>query len=1222
MDVAKQWPKFAMLLWLGASGCSLALFSDPPTEGDADADAGDADGTGDGADDGREGDGDGLGDGDTGAAVCGNGDVEAPEQCDDGNTDDGDGCSADCVLEGERCGNGDIESMEECDDGDNDAGDGCSADCAVEDGWTCRGQPSTCEPLVACGNGVIQGLEECDDGNTDGGDGCDGGCAIEPGWSCVGEPSECTSLSDCGDGTIQVPELCDDGNVVDTDDCPTSCQPARCGDGFVWAEHEFCDDGNDVSGDGCSELCVPEDCGDGVVQSSEECDDGNPDDTDDCPTNCQNAACGDAFVWAGHEECDDGGSNSDTVADACRTDCVAAHCGDSVRDSGESCDDGNTTGGDGCSPGCALETCGDSTVQTGEDCDDGNRDNTDDCLETCRSASCGDGFIWTGHETCDGDAPRDCGTLCGTTGTQRCTACSWSATCAPPTETCNGNDDDCDGTADDGFACARGAAVSCSTTCGTTGSGTCTSACAVPAASSCTPPAEACNRVDDDCDGTTDEGFDCVPGATVPCTTTCGTSGTGPCTSACRAPTGPTCTPPAETCNGADDDCDGATDDGFACPRGTTGSCSTTCGSTGSRTCSSSCTWGATCTPPDELCNGVDDDCDGATDETSVCTPGTTVSCTTTCGTTGSGLCTAVCGIPGPGACNPPPETCNGTDDDCNGVTDEGFTCAPGSMQSCLLSCGTYGTQLCSASCSWGSCQAPPESCNGVDDNCVGGCDEGFACCLGTNGTCTTSCGTAGWRMCDPGCNWGYCNPPGEACNGADDDCNGFTDDGFECFLGETRTCYLGSCPGTQTCGAGCVLSACTLGPPPTGDDCPTTLSISSAVGAATYSGSVCTARPNFDYTCTSGSSSVTAAGPDVVYVLTVPARRHFDITTTGSNFDTMLFLRTAGTCPGANHVACDNDGGGSGLARLSGVLDPGTYWLIVDSPTLVDAGSYQLNVTVSAPPSNDLCTAARSLTLSSSPFSIAGDTSTAGDERRPDCVAADGGPDVWYTFTLTAANTVVYFDTVDGNTWDSVLQIYGGLTCATMGSIGTGCNDDACTLTDRRSQLTLELGAGTYYLAVDGFASGVGGPFNLRYMASTCPESVTPIVPGGSGVAGTWGACNQLLGAGAEQTPSCRASSGNDRVHYAGICPNRTVVADTCSTTTDFNTVLMARWGACNAADVACNDDYGTCPSGGQMSQVTFTTSAATAGLWFFVVDEPFGLAGARNYCLSVSGL
>ncbi|MBI5489640.1 MAG: hypothetical protein HY905_20065 [Deltaproteobacteria bacterium] len=55
--------------------------------------------------------------------------------------------------------------------------------------------------------------------------------------------------------------------------------------------------------------------------------------------------------------------------------------------------------------------------------------------------------------------------------------------------------------------------------------------------------------------------------------------------------------------------------------------------------------------------------CDGAAPE----------ACTTTCGTSGMRTCTACAWQ----ACAPPPELCNGTDDDCNGETDEGETCTP-----------------------------------------------------------------------------------------------------------------------------------------------------------------------------------------------------------------------------------------------------------------------------------------------------------------------------------------------------------------------------------------------------------------------------------------------------------------------------------------------------------------------------------------------------------------
>lgn len=63
--------------------------------------------------------------------VCGDGHKEGAEQCDDGNTADGDGCSSSCTQETEAqlCGNGVQDSGEACDDGNTKSGDGCESDC-------------------------------------------------------------------------------------------------------------------------------------------------------------------------------------------------------------------------------------------------------------------------------------------------------------------------------------------------------------------------------------------------------------------------------------------------------------------------------------------------------------------------------------------------------------------------------------------------------------------------------------------------------------------------------------------------------------------------------------------------------------------------------------------------------------------------------------------------------------------------------------------------------------------------------------------------------------------------------------------------------------------------------------------------------------------------------------------------------------------------------------
>src|SRR5262249_40118187 len=55
--------------------------------------------------------------------------------------DDGDTNNGSCQAE---CGDSVLQLGENCDDGNTNANDGCSATCAVESGWGCTGQPSVC----------------------------------------------------------------------------------------------------------------------------------------------------------------------------------------------------------------------------------------------------------------------------------------------------------------------------------------------------------------------------------------------------------------------------------------------------------------------------------------------------------------------------------------------------------------------------------------------------------------------------------------------------------------------------------------------------------------------------------------------------------------------------------------------------------------------------------------------------------------------------------------------------------------------------------------------------------------------------------------------------------------------------------------------------------------------------------------------------------------------
>ncbi len=333
--------------------------------------------------------------------VCGNGEREEGELCDDGNTDDDDGCSADCLDQDPNydcsnpgtacliiaiCGNGVLEGDEVCDEGEEYQTEGCSASCdAVADGWACPRPGRSCMEVPVCGDGVRARGEECDDGNTDDDDGCSADCAQEEGYFCV-PGKDCIPIV-CGDDNRTPDEECDDGNDNGGDGCSAECEvesgyrcsslgcSPECGDGMVVSD-EACDDGNRGSGDGCNMQCIVEpfficddaapsvcattiSCGNGVVEPGEVCDPG----------------------MAGHETCYADGATAckgyeNTLIDE-------PECGNGILELLEECDGDN---GAGCSEECELEEgyacpragycypipqCGDGIVQSGESCDVG-----------------------------------------------------------------------------------------------------------------------------------------------------------------------------------------------------------------------------------------------------------------------------------------------------------------------------------------------------------------------------------------------------------------------------------------------------------------------------------------------------------------------------------------------------------------------------------------------------------------------------------------------------------------------------------------------------------------------------------------------------------------------------------------------------------------------------------------------------------------------------------
>lgn len=85
---------------------------------------------------------------------CGDETVAGDEECDDGGTQDNDGCSSLCKLE---CGDGLLQPEEQCDDSNLVPNDGCSPDCFIEPGFLCPAPGQLC--ISICGDGIVTSKE-------------------------------------------------------------------------------------------------------------------------------------------------------------------------------------------------------------------------------------------------------------------------------------------------------------------------------------------------------------------------------------------------------------------------------------------------------------------------------------------------------------------------------------------------------------------------------------------------------------------------------------------------------------------------------------------------------------------------------------------------------------------------------------------------------------------------------------------------------------------------------------------------------------------------------------------------------------------------------------------------------------------------------------------------------------------------------------------------------
>ncbi|MCB9661826.1 MAG: PPC domain-containing protein [Sandaracinaceae bacterium] len=353
-----------------------------------------------------------------------------------------------------------------------------------------------------------------------------------------------------------------------------------------------------------------------------------------------------------------------------------------------------------------------------------------------------------------------------------------------------------------------------------------------------------------------------------------------------------------------------------------------------------------------------------------------------------------------------------------------------------------------------------------------------------------------------------------------------------------------------------------------------------------------------FQATCAGGAHS-----PDNVYRLSVAQPSRVRLRQSSPGHDGAIYVRS--TCDAAStELLCNDDHGTTAASMVTGVLQPGEYFVFSDGYSggqSQAAGSYEL-VADLAPltggqANGDTCAAP----LPSQTGNLAVDTFQAADDLAGTC-GGQGAPDIVMALNV-AARSRLRVNALNSE-FNGVVYVRGGQCAVATGEV-------ACQpIAPGGPGLDTVLAPGTYHLVVDGMDPSSFGQADfdvqledLVAMERMC-RAATRIVPGRT-VNGT------TVGEQDNFQASCAGNAASpDRVYQLRLTRRMTVRAH--MTTTDFDGALHIRRDCPDAStEVACNDDF----DGQRQSLIETTLDAGT----YFIVVDGFSRNNQGSYSLRV---